>query len=233
MTVSRRAAIFASLTASFASAAFAAPVLAQGRGGRERRGNPANSAEPLAADDFERNALAVLADIDDNQRFRNVSRDDGRLLRMHVECMNARRVIEIGTSTGYSGLWLALGLKRTGGKLTTFEIDRERARVASANFKRAGVSDIVEIVIGDAVAETKKVSGEIDIVFSDADKDNYLTYWRTLSPLLRKGGLFISDNMAIPRPEPAYVKAITGDPAFDTTFINMDGTGVGISLKKL
>lgn len=231
MTISRRAALVSAVAVSLAG-----PAMAQsgGGGGRGRgRRESAATAAPLAADEFERNALAVLNDIDRNQRYLNVGRDDGRLLRMFVENAGVKRAIELGTSTGYSGIWIALGLRKTGGRLTTFEIDRERARIATANFKRAGLGDVIEVVVGDANVETKKVSGALDFVFSDADKENYLTYWKTLTPLLRKGGMFISDNMSRPTPEPAYVKAITTDPAFDAVFLNMEGTGVGVSLKKL
>lgn len=226
--VSRRTALSATLAAGLL-----APVTASAqRGGRGRR-QEARTAPPLANDEFERNALGVLEDIDRNQRYLNVGRDDGRLLRILVETSGAKRAVEIGTSTGYSGIWLALGLRKHGGRLTTFEIDRSRAATAAANFKRAGVADMVDIVIGDANVETRKVTGSLDLVFSDADKENYLAYFRTLSPLLRQGGLFVSDNMAIPAPEPDYVQAITSDPKFDTVFLNMDGTGVGVSLKKL
>lgn len=207
------------------------PALAQqGRGGRRRA--EARTAAPLPADDFERNALAVLDNIDRNQRYLNVGRDDGRLLRIQAESIGAKRAVELGTSTGYSGIWLALGLRKHGGRLVTFEIDRGRAAQAAENFKRAGVADLIEIVVGDANVEAKKLRGPFDLVFSDADKESYLNYFRILSPMLRPGGLYISDNMAIPEPEPDYVRAITTDPKFDTVFINMQGTGVGVSLKK-
>lgn len=228
MPISRRIALFSGLAAG----AFATDAAQAQRGGRSR-GPAASSAPPLAVDDFERNALAVLDSIDKNQRYLNVGRDDGRLLRMLAESSGAKRVVELGTSTGYSGIWLALGLRKAGGKLITFEIDRERAGIAQENFRRAGVSDIIEIVLGDANVETRKVTGNLDMVFSDADKENYLSYFRILSPLLRKGGLFVSDNMRRPSPDPAYVRAITADPAYDTVFINMEGQGMGITSKKL
>jgi len=227
MTISRRRALAIATAGVSIMPTFA---VAQ-RGGRRRE--EARTAPPLAADELEQKALAVLDDIDRNQRYLNVGRDDGRLLRIFAESSGAKSAVEIGTSTGYSGIWLALGLRKNGGRLTTFEIDKARAAAAAENFRRAGVADIVDIVIGDAVVETKKVKGPLDLVFSDADKENYLNYYRTLSPLVRAGGLFISDNMAIPEPEPDYIKAITSDPKFDTVFLNMQGTGVGVSLKKL
>lgn len=224
MGISRRMAL------TLAAGALAPAAASAQRGGRRRE---AASAPPLPADAFERNALAVLDDIDRNQRYLNVGRDDGRLLRILAETSGAKRAVELGTSTGYSGIWLALGLRKHGGRLITFEIDRSRAATAAANFKRAGVADMIDIVIGDANVEAKKVTGVLDLVFSDADKESYLNYYNMLSPLLRPGGLFISDNMAVPAPEPEYIRAITSDPKFDTVFLNMQGTGVGVSLRKL
>jgi len=191
-----------------------------------------NTAPPMPADEFERNAFDVLADIQKNQHYLNVSRDDGRMLRIFVELANTKKAVELGTSTGYSGIWIALGLRRTGGRLITFEIDRDRAAVAAANFKRAKVDDLIEIVVGDAHKEAGKVSGPLDLVFSDADKEGYLTYFRDLAPKLRVGGLFVSDNMAIPEPDPAYIKAITTSPAYETVFYNMHRTGTAVSHKR-
>jgi predicted O-methyltransferase YrrM len=187
---------------------------------------------PLARDAFERNAFAVLEDIHKNQRHLNVSRDDGRLLRIFAELANTKSAIELGTSTGYSGIWIALALRQTGGRLTTFEIDPRLAAAAAANFKRAGVADAIDIVIGDAHKEVGRVHAPIDFVFSDADKEGYLTYFQALGPKLRKGGVFISDNMAIPTPEPEYIRAITTHPDFETVFFNMHRTGVAISHKR-
>jgi predicted O-methyltransferase YrrM len=76
----------------------------------------------------------------------NVSEEDGRLLRLLVESLGAKHVVEIGTSNGYSGIWLCLALRTTGGKLTTYEIDAHRASLARENFKRAGVHEIVTLV---------------------------------------------------------------------------------------
>lgn len=230
MSLSRRGLVAAAAALPVASMPFASMSALAQRGGRQPPAE--NTPPPIPRDDFERNAFAVLEDILKNQRFLNVSRDDGRMLRIFAESSNAKSAVELGTSTGYSGIWLALALRRTGGRLTTFEIDTERAAIAASNFKRAGVADLIEIVVGDAHKEISKVAGPIDFVFSDADKEGYLTYFRALSPKLRVGGLFISDNMAIPEPDPAYVRAITGDPDYDTVFFNMHRTGVAVSHKR-
>jgi len=154
-------------------AAAALPMIASTQALAQRKGRqppPENTPAPLPRDDFERNAFSVLADIHQNQQYLNVSRDDGRLLRIYTELANTKKAIELGTSTGYSGIWIALALRRTGGRLTTFEIDRPRAEAAAANFKRAGVDGLIDIVVGDAHKEAGKVSGPLDLVFSDADK---------------------------------------------------------------
>jgi len=107
---------------------------------------------PLPKSDAERRILSVLDDLDRNQRpgNMNVPAEDGRLLRLLAESITAKHVVEIGTSTGISGLWFCLALQKTDGKLTTFEIDPARAATAREHFKKAGVDRMVSIVEGDA-----------------------------------------------------------------------------------
>src|SRR5690606_10732997 len=124
------------------------------------------------------------------------------------------------TSTGYSGIWLGLALRATGGTLTTCEIDADRARTAEQNFKRAGLADRITVVRGDAHKEILSVKGPLDLVFIDADKEGYPHYLEVLGPLVRPGGLIIADNMARPAPDPRYVRAVTTDPAYETVFLN-------------
>ncbi len=214
-----------------AAALTPATAAAQGRGGR-RGESAAQSADPLPMNELESRVFGVLDDIDRNQRHLNVSRDDGRLLRVLAQSIGARHVIEIGTSTGYSGLWLALALHATGGRLTTFEIDRSRAGVARENFKRSGLGDLVTVVVGDAHEEVKSLQGPIDLVFLDADKEGYPDYLDKLRPLLRVGGLIVADNMRRPTPDPRYIRAVTSDPKLETLFLNMQGSGTGVTLKK-
>ena len=184
--------------------------------------------------DAERRILAVLDDLDRNQRRgnMNVPVEDGRLLRLLVESINAKHVVEIGTSNGYSGIWLCLALRATGGKLTTYEIDRRRAALARDNFKRAGVDHLVTLVEGDAHVEVTRLAEPIDLLFIDADKEGYLDYLNKLLPLVRPGGLIAAHNMKSPPPDPRYVKAITASPDLETVFLNMDAAGVAVTLKK-
>ncbi len=163
----------------------------------------------------------------------NVPREDGRMLRLLAESIHAQKVIEIGTSNGYSGLWFSLALAKTGGHLTTFDMDPGRSALARANFQKAGVEKMITMVFGDA-HETllKNVEGPVDLVFIDADKPGYLDYLKKMLPLVRPGGLILSHNMASPRPDPEFVKAITTDPTLETVFVNMHDQGLGITLKK-
>ena len=182
----------------------------------------------------ERRILGVLDDLDRNQRRgnMNVPVEDGRLLRVLAESISAKHAVEIGMSNGYSGLWLALALRGTGGKLTTYEVDRRRAALARDNFRRAGVDPLVTLVEGDAHVEVTRLNEPIDFLFIDADKEGYLDYLTKLLPLVRAGGLIVAHNMKSPPPDPRYVKAVTTNPDLETVFLNMHAAGVAVTLKK-
>lgn len=211
------------------------------QGGRPGRPGPAEQGSvprlegvPLAKSDAEKKILAVLDDLDRNQRrgMMNVPVEDGRLLRLLAESINAKHVVELGTSNGYSGIWLCLALRTTGGKLTTYEIDARRAALARENFKRAGVDHLVKLVEGDAHVEVVKLKEPIDLLFIDADKEGYVDYLNKLLPLVRPGGLIVAHNMNSPPPDPKYIQAVTTDPNLETVFLNMHAAGVGVTLKK-
>ena len=208
-----------------AAALLSVPAMAQGRRSAAER-------PPLAASAEERRILAVLDEVYRKHRYLSVPEPDGRLLRILVESIGARHVVELGTSTGYSGLWILLGLARTGGRLTSYEIDRGRHEMARGNFEKAGMLAQVTPVLGDAHEEVKNLKGPIDLVFIDADKEGYLDYLQKLGPLVRAGGLIAAHNMASPPPDPRYVAAVTNQPAYETVFLNMHDAGMGITLRK-
>lgn len=187
---------------------------------------------PLPKDDGEKRILDALEHARGGERYANVSTADGRLLRQLTESLGAKRVVELGTSTGESGLWFSLALRKTGGRLYTHDIDPGRIAVARANFKRAGVEDLVTITEGDAHETAPKIKEPIDVLFIDAEKEGYDAYLKELLPLVRPGGLIIAHNMRRPAPNPRYIEAITTNPDLDTSFVLMDGAGVGITLKK-
>ncbi|HUV65230.1 MAG TPA: O-methyltransferase, partial [Sedimentisphaerales bacterium] len=156
----------------------------------------------------------------------NVPREDGRLLRLLTESINAKNVVEIGTSNGYSGIWFCLALRTTGGKLTTHDIDEGRASLARENFKRAGVDKLITLVMGDAHETVKNIKEPIDVLFIDADKEGYTDYLEKLLPLVRPGGLILSHNIESTGRD--FVDAITKNPSLET----VQAQGVTVTLKK-
>jgi predicted O-methyltransferase YrrM len=134
--------------------------------------------------------------------------------------------------SGDSGLWFSPALSKTGGHLTTFDIDKGRFKMARNNFKKAGVDGIVTQVLGDAHKEVARLKDPIDLLFIDADKQGYLDYLTKLLPLVCPGGLIVAHNMASPPPDPAFVKATTTNPELETLFVNTESMGLGITLKK-
>ncbi len=219
----------AAIVAGFGDSAWAQRPGGRGPGGG---GDQLADGAPLAHNDAEQRALTALDEMRQGPRYANVSSTDGRLLRMFAEAINAQVVVEIGTSTGESGTWLALALRSTGGHLFTHEIDEGRAQVARQNFQKAGVDDLVTIIMGNAHETVKQHKDPIDILFLDADKDGYLDYFQKLRSLVRPGGLIIAHNMNARQADPAFVKAITEDPQLETLILLKEGTGVSVTLKK-
>ena len=201
----------------------------RGSGGRRRgAGSAPQGQSPLPANEQEKKILSVLEDMDRNQRrgMMNVPEQDGRILRLLTETIGAKYVVEIGTSNGYSGIWFCLAMQATGGKLTTHDIDEGRASLARENFKRAGVDNMVTLVMGDAHENITKLKGPIDVVFIDADKEGYLDYLTKLLPLVRPGGLILSHNIDMIGQD--YIDAITKNPNLET----IQAQGVTVTLKK-
>jgi predicted O-methyltransferase YrrM len=160
--------------------------------------------------------------------YANVPAADGRLLRILTESVNAKSVVEIGTSTGISGLWFCLALDRTGGKLNTFELDAGRAALARAHFKKAGVERLVNLVEGDAHKNIAQLKAPVDVVFIDAEKDGYVDYLNKILPLVRPGGLILAHNVDMVRD---YMAAVNSNPDLDTV-VYMQGGGLAVTLKK-
>lgn len=186
-------------------------------------------ASPAARTEAEGRVLAVLGEMrKTGKTYLSVSEESGRMLRLLTEAVDAKHVVEIGTSTGYSGLWFCLALQSTGGRLTTFEIDPGRAGMAREHFKKAGVDQLVTVVEGDAHRTISQLKGPLDVVFLDADKAGYPDYLERLLPLVRPGGLILADNVNM---SAAYYRAITTNPALETLFYS-EGGSFGITLKK-
>lgn len=221
-------------TAISLSVVLSQPGLAQppGRGGRNAELSPHIGAPPVAKDEGEKRILATLEELRKGPRYPNVSTADGRLLRLLTEAVGAKRVVELGTSSGMSGMWFAMALRSTGGHLYTHEIDPKMAKIAREHFQQAGVEKLVTVIEGDAHETVKQHKEPIDVVFIDADKEGYDDYLRKLLPVVRPGGLILAHNMRYPTPNPRYLEAITTDPNLETSFLLMDGAGLGVTIKK-
>lgn len=200
-----------------------------GQRGRGRGGQAAPGRPPAAAGPREQRVLDVLERMrTQRETYLSVPPDDGRWLRVLAESTGARQVVEVGTSTGYSGLWLALALIATDGRLTTLEIDEGRAAEARKHFEQAGVADRITVTVGDAHESVRSIAGPVDLVFLDADKEGYRHYFTTLAPHLRPGGLVLAHNVSMIGD---YLDAVQSDPAFETVYY-MGGGGLAVTLKK-
>ena len=126
----------------------------------------------------------------------NVPMSDGEILYDIIIKGNYKSALEIGTSTGLSGIFIAWALSKTGGKLITIEIDESRYKTALRNFEKAGLSDYIDARLADAHSLVKKLEGPFDFVFSDADKNWYINYFKDVDPKLEVGGCFTTHNIS-------------------------------------
>lgn len=206
-----------------------------------------------SADDklFNKSALEILNNLDNTREdFWNLDSTSANFLNMLIKTSNAKNALEIGTSNGYSAIWLAEALKKNGGRLTTIEFWDNRLSAAIENFKNAGVNDIIETKLGQAVMileemlenfldgtnqgnqkNGQKTLPPFDFVFIDANKSEYIKYFKLIHPMLKKGGIIAADNILshYKKVEP-YVKAVVSHPEYQSQLIPMD-TGIMISRK--
>ena len=162
----------------------------------------------------------------------NVPEADGRVLHDIIVERGYRNALEIGTSTGHSGIWIAWALAKTGGKLITIDIDRGRYEEALANFKSAGLDGYIDARLADAHELVPQLPGPFDFVFIDADKGWYTNYAQSVLPKLRTGGCLTAHNVS-PRGRRSmtvdFYDYITSLPSLETAIVN---GGLSISYKK-
>ncbi len=167
----------------------------------------------------------------------NVSEADGRILYDIIVKNRYTRALEIGTSTGHSGIWIAWALSQTGGKLTTIDIDEGRHREAVANFREAGLDAFIDARLADAHDLVPQLSGPFDFVFCDADKDWYKNYFTAVLNKLTVGGAFTAHN-ASPRMRRGgwgsadFVEYILSLPFMETTFAEGSRAGLSVSYRR-
>jgi caffeoyl-CoA O-methyltransferase len=167
----------------------------------------------------------------------NVPSVDGQTLYNLIIKGNYKSALEIGTSTGHSGIWIAWALSKTGGRLITIDIDETRHNNAVENFKQAGLSEYIDARLADAHALVKELKGPFDFVFSDADKDWYKNYFIDIEPKLNVGGCFTAHNINSRGMGGGnsgqgvfldYVKSLKN---YETS-VNSNGGGLSISYKR-
>jgi predicted O-methyltransferase YrrM len=161
-----------------------------------------------------------------------VSEEDGRFLRVLVASTDAKRVLEIGAASGYSAIWMGLGLRQTGGKLVTIEYDPVRAREAAGNIRRAGLEDVVQVIAGDAFKEIPRLTGEFDLVFLDAWKPDYKKFFDLVFPRVASGGVFLAHNVINKKNEMRdFLRTIETHPQAITTIVSPGFEGISMTYK--
>ena len=187
---------------------------------------------PEIKTELDKRVKAFLEENANRWRDLNVPLSDGKLLYDIIVENNYKSAVEIGTSTGHSGIWIAWALSKTGGKLITFEIDRNRHLQAVENFKKAGLAEFIDARLGDAHELVPKLNGKYDFVFSDADKDWYKNYFVAMDPKIVTGGCFTAHNVAQRTSDiREFLSHIESMKNYKTTVNNASGSGLSISYK--
>ena len=152
------------------------------------------------------------------KRMLNITRDTGEFLSVLVQATNAQRVLEIGTSNGYSTLWLAQAAQRVGGHVNTVELAEFKLEMAARNFERSGLSEIITQHRGEAHSLLDSLDDAcFDLVFLDSKRSDYVQWWPNIQRVLRKGGLLVVDNAISHADEMAdFMALVSADPGFTT-----------------
>lgn len=191
-----------------------------------------NAQFPEIENNLDKRIKAFLEDNSNNWRDMNVPLTDGRILYDLILENDYKSALEIGTSTGHSAIWIAWALSKTGGKLTTIEIDKSRWLQAKANFKKAGVEKYIDARLGDAHDLVPALNTRFDFVFSDADKYWYKNYFVEMDPKLEIGGCFTAHNTSMRGSGiNEFLDYIENLTHFETSYAPDSRSGISISYK--
>jgi len=193
--------------------------------------------KPQAGPDLDRKVRAFLDAHAGEWRDMNVSEADGKILHDIIVRNKYTRALEIGTSTGHSGIWIAWALSKTGGKLITIDIDEGRHNEAVANFREAGLDAYIDARLADAHELVPALAGPFDFVFCDADKDWYKNYFVAVLPKLAIGGVFTAHNVSERMRRggwggASFVEYVLSLPFMETTFAEGSWAGLSVSYKR-
>jgi predicted O-methyltransferase YrrM len=164
-------------------------------------------------------------------RMRNITPDVGLFLNIMVKATGARNVLEIGTSNGYSTIWLGLAAKENKGQIITLELDTRKIALARENINRAGLTDIVLIIEGNAKETIKMLDKEFDFVFLDAEKEDYIDYFDLIFPKLKTNGIIVADNVISHADDlKGYLEHVRSNPKTQSVLVPV-GRGEEVTLK--
>jgi predicted O-methyltransferase YrrM len=165
-----------------------------------------------------------------DQRMRAVGPETGRFLNILVRSLTAPTILELGTSFGYSGIWLAEAARATGGRLITMEVHGYKSAHAQTMAEKAGLAEHIDFRVGDAVAMIRELRGKVDFVLVDLWKDLYLPCLEAFYPKLNAGAIIVADNMIYPVTEDVkiYARAIRTKPGITSVLLPV-GSGLEVS----
>lgn len=176
---------------------------------------------------------AFLDGIHGKRGMMNVPRVDGEFLHDFIVERGYKRGLEIGTSNGYSAIWMGMALRKTGGKLVTLEIDKHRASLARKNFTRVKLREVIELREGDALEIIPGLSGPFDFVFIDAWKPDYVRYFQMVFPKVRAGGAIFAHNVLSHGSEMLeFLEEIESHPDLETRIDRRSRAGISVSIKR-
>lgn len=194
---------------------------------------------PLVAgvqEDVNAKDQARRAFVDNFQRIGlNTTPGDAMMLRILVESSEAKRGVEVGTATGYGAIVMGLGFERTGGHLTTVDIDPDMVKAARGNLDKMQLSDTVTVVEGDALLVLPKLEGKFDFLFLDAVKSDYFKYFKAMEPKMEAGSVIVADNVIRSgKHMQDYLEYVQTDPRYHTVIIRASdekGDGMAVTYK--
>lgn len=184
-------------------------------------------------EEFDEITQQTLFELEKTQKqFWNIARVTGEFLNLLIRTSKAQNVLELGTSNGYSGIWIGKALKETGGKLTTIEFYGKRIQPARENFAKCGVLDVITTLEGSAIKilEYLPENEKFDFVFIDANKSETLKYFELIHPHLISGGILAVDNVLSHKEKvKPFIDTINANPDYENVVLRLPA---GLSLAR-
>lgn len=165
-------------------------------------------------------------------RWRIIPRDAAEFLSILARSVQAKKIVEIGTSVAYSTIWLAMVARSLGGKVTTFEIDPKKIDLAKLHLEKSGLSNFVEIINANPINNPEKIPDNIDFVFLDAEKEDYISHFRAVYDKLKDGGVVVADNIVSHfRDLKGYIELVRNHENCSSAMITSIGRGYELTYK--